>query len=197
MHRAPPQPLGWIGILEQGIGDYEHRESGVPQGVEPHPALEPGAKQPPGANTLGKVSTHGMTTNAVKRYPLAITSSARDRKMPVGIVERHATKRTSGILVGMKPDTRTQLMPYVRPSAVLRAMPPSGCAAASGTGATANIGAPHRLQSSVVLWFSFLRAFWRSLAALGFKHNSRRIPTIREYGVNRIAGSEGQRLSPI
>ncbi len=47
MHGAPPQPLGWIGILQQGIGDYEDRETGVPQGVEPHRALEPGAEQAP------------------------------------------------------------------------------------------------------------------------------------------------------
>jgi hypothetical protein len=32
-------------------------------------------------NTPGKVSSHGITINAVKRYPLAITRSARERRM--------------------------------------------------------------------------------------------------------------------
>jgi len=50
------------------------------------------AKQPPGVKAPGKVSSHGIRINAVKRYPLAIAREARERKM-----ENWANSRTAVI----------------------------------------------------------------------------------------------------
>src|SRR5271169_4957999 len=40
-----PQPLGGVGILQQGVGHDERGKTAVPQNVEPIRALQPGAKQ--------------------------------------------------------------------------------------------------------------------------------------------------------
>jgi hypothetical protein len=41
----------------------------------------PAPSRPPGANTPGNVSIHGINISAVKRYPLDIARSARERAM--------------------------------------------------------------------------------------------------------------------
>src|SRR5262249_61880178 len=41
----------------------------------------PAPSRPPGAKTPGKVTNHGITISAVKRYPLAIARRARERRM--------------------------------------------------------------------------------------------------------------------
>jgi hypothetical protein len=43
--------------------------------------FSPAPSRPPGVNTPGKVSIHGITISAAKRYPLANTARARDRTM--------------------------------------------------------------------------------------------------------------------
>jgi hypothetical protein len=54
-HGAMPQALGRIGILQEGIGDDQHRKSNVPQNIEPKRALQqPGAKHADGREDARK-----------------------------------------------------------------------------------------------------------------------------------------------
>src|SRR5262245_13783192 len=54
----------------------------------------PAPSRPPGVNTPGKVSSHGMTMSAAKRYPLAIAREARERRTANWLNSRTAVSKS-------------------------------------------------------------------------------------------------------
>src|SRR4029450_9114222 len=75
---------------------YAMTKAGKPRyrNAESHAVVcSPAPSRPPGANTPGKVSNHGMTMSPAKRYPFAIAREARERRIANWLNSRTAAMK--------------------------------------------------------------------------------------------------------